>query len=60
MIDDGTPLVEADGAIEDADVLVRSPGVSIYKPLIQDALASRQARSRRPPACGWQSARAGT
>jgi UDP-N-acetylmuramoyl-L-alanine---L-glutamate ligase len=40
VIDDDTPLIEAADAIENADVLVRSPGVSIYKPVIQEALAS--------------------
>ncbi len=39
VIDDSTPEPEARVAIADADVLVRSPGVSIYKPLIQDAIA---------------------
>ncbi len=37
MIDDDTPRNEAQRAIAEADVLVRSPGVSIYKPLIQEA-----------------------
>lgn len=38
VIDDDTPTAEAEGALAAADVLVRSPGVSIYKPLIQDAI----------------------
>jgi UDP-N-acetylmuramoyl-L-alanine---L-glutamate ligase len=38
VIDDDTPAADAEGAIAAADVLVRSPGVSIYKPLIQDAV----------------------
>src|SRR5579875_320606 len=37
IIDDGTPEEEARAAIAHADVLVRSPGVSIYKPLIEQA-----------------------
>ena len=40
VIDDDTPTAQAVGAIAAADVLVRSPGVSIYKPLIQDAIRS--------------------
>jgi UDP-N-acetylmuramoyl-L-alanine---L-glutamate ligase len=39
IIDDDTPEAEARSAIAAADVLVRSPGVSIYKPLIQDAIS---------------------
>ena len=60
MIDDTTPAAEARDALAEADVLVRSPGVSIYKPLIQEAIAATARRSRRPPPCGWPSARAGT
>ena len=37
VIDDATPEPDARAAITDADVLVRSPGVSIYKPLIREA-----------------------
>jgi UDP-N-acetylmuramoyl-L-alanine---L-glutamate ligase len=37
VIDDATPQDEARRAISEAEVLVRSPGVSIYKPLIQEA-----------------------
>ncbi len=37
VIDDATPAEEIRAAIAAADVLVRSPGVSIYKPLIQEA-----------------------
>ena len=37
VIDDATPPDEAAAALGDADVLVRSPGVSIYKPLIRAA-----------------------
>ncbi len=37
IIDDSTAEAEARRAIADADVLVRSPGVSIYKPLIRQA-----------------------
>ena len=40
VIDDDTPAAEAEGALAAADVLVRSPGVSIYKPLIQDAIGN--------------------
>jgi UDP-N-acetylmuramoyl-L-alanine---L-glutamate ligase len=40
VIDDSTPAQEARSAIENADVLIRSPGVSIYKPLIQEALTN--------------------
>ncbi len=40
VIDDSVPEDEARAAIALADVLVRSPGVSIYKPLIQDARAA--------------------
>lgn len=39
-LDDATPEVEARAVLAAADVLVRSPGVSIYKPLIQDAIAA--------------------
>jgi UDP-N-acetylmuramoyl-L-alanine---L-glutamate ligase len=35
-IDDDTPEARARSVLQDADVLVRSPGVSIYKPLIQE------------------------
>jgi UDP-N-acetylmuramoylalanine--D-glutamate ligase len=38
-IDDATPEQEARAALAQADVLVRSPGVSIYKPLIKEARA---------------------
>ena len=38
VIDDATPEEEARKALAGADVLVRSPGVSIYKPLIQEAI----------------------
>jgi UDP-N-acetylmuramoylalanine-D-glutamate ligase len=38
VIDDATPEDEAREALAAADVLVRSPGVSIYKPLIQAAI----------------------
>ncbi|HWE59052.1 MAG TPA: Mur ligase family protein [Solirubrobacteraceae bacterium] len=38
VIDDATPEDEARKALAGADVLVRSPGVSIYKPLIQEAI----------------------
>jgi UDP-N-acetylmuramoylalanine--D-glutamate ligase len=37
-LDDATPETEARAVLADADVLVRSPGVSIYKPLIQEAI----------------------
>jgi UDP-N-acetylmuramoylalanine--D-glutamate ligase len=40
VIDDMTPVDEARAALTEADVLVRSPGVSIYKPLIQQAIAA--------------------
>ncbi len=40
VLSDETPEQEARQAIAEADVLVRSPGVSIYKPLIQDARAT--------------------
>ncbi len=39
VIDDSIPEEEARAAIAHADVLVRSPGVSIYKPLIQQTRA---------------------
>jgi UDP-N-acetylmuramoylalanine-D-glutamate ligase len=39
-IDDTTPEAEARAVLAQADVLVRSPGVSIYKPLIQQAIAA--------------------
>ena len=39
-IDDSTPEQEARAALAAADVLVRSPGVSIYKPLIKEARAN--------------------
>ncbi|HEX3615755.1 MAG TPA: Mur ligase family protein, partial [Solirubrobacteraceae bacterium] len=38
-IDDATPEPDARAVLAEADVLVRSPGVSIYKPLIQAAIA---------------------
>jgi UDP-N-acetylmuramoylalanine--D-glutamate ligase len=38
--DDETPGPQAEALLAQVDVLVRSPGVSIYKPLIQHALAS--------------------
>ena len=59
-IDDDTPEQEARAAIAQADVLVRSPGVSIYKPLIQEARARRHDRHHRNRPCGWPSAAAGT
>lgn len=37
VIDDSTPEQDAREAIANADVLVRSPGVSIYKPLIRES-----------------------
>jgi UDP-N-acetylmuramoylalanine-D-glutamate ligase len=37
VIDDDTPPQQARAALAAADVLVRSPGVSIYKPLISEA-----------------------
>jgi UDP-N-acetylmuramoylalanine--D-glutamate ligase len=37
-IDDSTPEDEARAVLADADVCVRSPGVSIYKPLIREAI----------------------
>jgi UDP-N-acetylmuramoyl-L-alanine---L-glutamate ligase len=37
-IDDSTPADVARALLGDADVLVRSPGVSLYKPLIQQAI----------------------
>ncbi len=40
VIDDDTPAESARALLADVDVLVRSPGVSIYKPLIQEALVS--------------------
>ncbi|HEX3801676.1 MAG TPA: UDP-N-acetylmuramoyl-L-alanine--D-glutamate ligase [Solirubrobacteraceae bacterium] len=40
VIDDSTPEPEARAEIANADVLVRSPGVSLYKPLIQDAIGA--------------------
>ena len=40
VIDDDTPEPEARAAIAQADVLVRSPGVSLYKPLIQETIAA--------------------
>jgi UDP-N-acetylmuramoylalanine--D-glutamate ligase len=40
VIDDNTPREYARSLLEGVDVLVRSPGVSIYKPLIQEALAN--------------------
>jgi UDP-N-acetylmuramoylalanine--D-glutamate ligase len=43
VIDDDTPAAQAEGAIAAAEVLVRSPGVSIYKPLIQDAIRNGKA-----------------
>ncbi|MDE3129841.1 MAG: UDP-N-acetylmuramoyl-L-alanine--D-glutamate ligase, partial [Acidobacteriota bacterium] len=39
-IDDATPEAEARAVLASADVLVRSPGVSLYKPLIQEAIAA--------------------
>jgi UDP-N-acetylmuramoylalanine--D-glutamate ligase len=39
-LDDATPAPEVRAVLADADVLVRSPGVSIYKPLIQEAIAA--------------------
>jgi UDP-N-acetylmuramoyl-L-alanine---L-glutamate ligase len=38
VIDERTPQADARALLEQVDVLVRSPGVSIYKPLIQQAL----------------------
>jgi UDP-N-acetylmuramoyl-L-alanine---L-glutamate ligase len=40
VVDDNTPERDARAALARADVLVRSPGVSIYKPLIQEAIAA--------------------
>jgi UDP-N-acetylmuramoylalanine--D-glutamate ligase len=40
VIDDATPAADVRALLGAADVLVRSPGVSIYKPLIQEALAN--------------------
>ncbi|HWD70409.1 MAG TPA: Mur ligase family protein, partial [Solirubrobacteraceae bacterium] len=40
VLDDATPAQEARDALAQADVLVRSPGVSLYKPLIQEAIAA--------------------
>jgi UDP-N-acetylmuramoylalanine--D-glutamate ligase len=40
VLDDQTPPHDAEALLARTDVLVRSPGVSIYKPLIQHALAS--------------------
>ena len=40
VIDEDTPEDEVRAALADADVLIRSPGVSIYKPLIQAARAA--------------------
>ncbi|WP_249020626.1 UDP-N-acetylmuramoyl-L-alanine--D-glutamate ligase [Conexibacter sp. S30A1] len=40
VIDEDTPQEEARAALAHADVLIRSPGVSIYKPLIQAARAA--------------------
>jgi UDP-N-acetylmuramoylalanine--D-glutamate ligase len=40
VLDDQTPAQEAEALLDRADVLVRSPGVSIYKPLIRHALSS--------------------
>jgi UDP-N-acetylmuramoyl-L-alanine---L-glutamate ligase len=40
VLDDQTPAAEADALLAQVDVLIRSPGVSIYKPLIQHALNS--------------------
>ncbi len=40
VIDDNTPEDEVRAELADADVLIRSPGVSIYKPLIQAARAA--------------------
>ena len=40
VIDDNTLAEEARAALTRADVLVRSPGVSVYKPLIQEAIAA--------------------
>ncbi len=36
IIDDRTPESEARHALAEADVLVRSPGVSVYKPLLRE------------------------
>ncbi|MGH2862834.1 MAG: Mur ligase family protein [Solirubrobacteraceae bacterium] len=41
VVDDATPEHETRTALARAEVLVRSPGVSIYKPLIQEAIANR-------------------
>jgi len=38
VIDDDTPREYVRALLEGVDVLVRSPGVSIYKPLIQEAI----------------------
>jgi UDP-N-acetylmuramoylalanine--D-glutamate ligase len=40
VVDDDTPVEDARAALARADVLVRSPGVSIYKPLIQEAIGA--------------------
>ncbi len=40
IIDDATPEAEAREALARTEVLVRSPGVSIYKPLIEEARAA--------------------
>jgi UDP-N-acetylmuramoylalanine--D-glutamate ligase len=40
VLDDATPADQARAALTESEVLVRSPGVSIYKPLIQQAIAA--------------------
>ncbi|MGC9219738.1 MAG: UDP-N-acetylmuramoyl-L-alanine--D-glutamate ligase [Solirubrobacteraceae bacterium] len=42
VIDDSTPPAQVRADLQAAEVLVRSPGVSIYKPLIQEALADHK------------------
>ena len=56
-VDDSTPEQEAREALAQADVLVRSPGVSIYKPLITEARAGGTAVAT--PTGLWMAERGG-
>jgi UDP-N-acetylmuramoyl-L-alanine---L-glutamate ligase len=57
VIDDATPVTDARDSLEHADVLVRSPGVSIYKPLIQAVLAEKMPVTT--PTALWMAERGG-
>lgn len=57
VVDDATPEDETRDALAAVDVLVRSPGVSIYKPLIREAL--ERGRTVTTPTGLWMAERGG-